>query len=116
MPNRTHKMRKLIGGVLIFLGIAFAIPFNGTPDDGLNFLLAWWFSQQGYDFNVILLLTYTVLPIILIYIGASIYPYKTSKVIVSKLKIIWGVLKNPIVLVLTTVLSGLLIFHAIGVI
>lgn len=78
--DRTQ--RKLIGGFLITLGLLMGIPFSFTPDDFLlNIPLAKLISQySNISIFIAILLTYTIIPIILIWIGIKIFPAHSQHV------------------------------------
>jgi len=78
-----------------------------TPDDFLNIFLAHkvLVPLLGVSFPLALFLTYTVVAWGLIFIGASIYPYNTKRLITGKLNLfkaaVLRILHNPILLLIS---------------
>lgn len=82
-------IRKVVSLILIGLALWLFFPIPG-PDDMLNIAVGGYISQA---FNISLihgvLLTYTVLPFVILYIGCVISPSPTSQVfhkIINKVK------------------------------
>ncbi len=78
-----------------------------TPDDFLNIFLAHkvLVPLLGISFPFALFLTYTVIAWGLIFIGASIYPYNTKRLLTGKLNLfkaaILRILHNPLLLLIS---------------
>ena len=82
LVHHTKKFffKRYIGWFLMGLGFFFfSPPFSGIPDDFLNIILADKILVPilNIDFWVALFMTYTLLPLFLIYLGAWIYPHGT---------------------------------------
>jgi hypothetical protein len=77
-----NNIRKVVGGILIFVALIFASPpFDMIPNDFLNIFLAIWIvAITGLDKLIVLFFTYTLFPAILFSIGVFIYPINGSKI------------------------------------
>lgn len=94
---------KWIATAMIILAIAMMIPpVIPDPSDLLNLFLANKLSLLGFSKSTALLLTYTLIPWTLFYIGLWFYPYNTRSLFnsyVNKLKKqINRIKKNPVIL------------------
>ena len=77
----TQGQRKVTASVFIGAGILLIIP--GIGDAFFNIPIAEYIvSKTNYTFVTSLILTYTLLPIILIWIGSLIYPRFKAKTII----------------------------------
>lgn len=108
-----RKWRRNLALLFFILAVAFAIPptipFGEIwTDIFLNLPLATYLSTKfGFKMLTSLLLTYTLIPILLLYIGAFIYPADTTKTFNGQftkiknffIKYINLIKKNPIHLV-----------------
>jgi len=119
----SRKHAKTLAWIFIGLGILFATPpFIPFPDDLLNIFVAQYISGFSITFLTALLLTYTLLPFILLLIGSYIYPYNTESIfygLINKIKTnirlqIYKLRRNPLLLIGVLVLIYLLLkFYAI---
>lgn len=77
----SKKHRELIGWGLIIFGFALATPpFVPTPDDFLNIILATEIAKYGLPVGVSLVLTYTLVPTLLILAGIFVFPTRDSTI------------------------------------
>ena len=77
----TQGQRKVTASVFIGAGILLIIP--GIGDAFFNIPIAEYISSKtGYSFVTSIILTYTLLPMILIWIGSLIYPKFKAKHII----------------------------------
>lgn len=73
---------KMIGLILMGIGFFLATPPGFPPDDILNVMLADFLARSfQLSIEVAILLTYTLVAWSLIYLGASIYPYNTARLL-----------------------------------
>jgi len=81
----SRKWSRLIGLALMGFGFFLATPPGFIPDDFLDVIIATHLSDfLNISFKLSLLLTYTIVAWSLIYIGALIYPYNTTRLLNGK--------------------------------
>ena len=87
-------LRKVVGGILIVIGLIFLIP------EGLDFLnigLGHYLSDSlGITLFQGILLTYTLVPAVLIVLGAVLMPGSTQGILSSTYRRVMGVFKRLI--------------------
>src|SRR3989344_1829930 len=90
----TQGQKKLTASIFIGAGILLIIP--GIGDAFFNIPIAEYISSKtGYSFITSIILTYTLLPIILIWIGSLIYPpFKARHIIRHHHKKLSGEIKD----------------------
>lgn len=97
-------IRKLLSWILIILALWFFSPPGLPPDDIINMVVGGYIADF---FNITLtagiLITYTIIPIILLYLACVISPNETNgmfKKMIEKLKgIVRKILSNPALLI-----------------
>tara|TARA_Y100000310_G_scaffold328743_1_gene397367 strand:+ start:31 stop:447 length:417 start_codon:yes stop_codon:yes gene_type:complete len=118
------KQRKRFALFILAFAIILGIPPNIPPaeifsDVLLNIPIATFiYHNTGFSLINSLILTYTVIPILLIYLAAVIYPSDTNRVFdgfINQLKFrlkqyLQLVRKNPIYLVLTLIIFYILFY------
>ncbi len=72
----------VVGGAFIFIGLLFSTPPGLPPDDILNFAVASFITQiSEIDFHLATVMSYTVIPVLMILIGIMIYPRRNGLVV-----------------------------------
>ena len=81
----THGQKKFIGSIFIGAGLLMILP--GLGDAIVNIPIAEYISiNYGISFTSSLIITYTLLPIALIWIGAVIHPFHSPQTLLTKTK------------------------------
>jgi len=110
-----RALSRYIGLALIIFGVVLATPPGTTPDDFINaFLAANVALVLGIGFLEAFVLTYTLIPLGLILLGASFYPYNTGILLRSIknriVRALYVFLTNPIYLAV-----GIFMFYIIWI-
>ena len=113
----SNKTLKIIGGVLIVLGIFLSDPPTGLfpPDDFLNPMLAGVIVfLTGMSFAFALLLTYTLIGWGILVAGILIYPKKNetliNEIIMKAKGFIHSIIKSPVKIAIVA-FSLYIIYH-----
>mgnify|MGYP001558033184 CR=1 FL=1 len=81
----TERQKKVIGSLLIGAGLLMILP--GAGDAIFNIPIAHYISDNtGYSFTSSIVITYTLIPIALIWIGAIIHPFHSPQTLLTKTK------------------------------
>jgi len=107
-------IRRIVGWAIIVIALWMFFPIPG-PDDIINIILGDWISQAtGVELWFGVALTYTLIPLILLYIGAMILPGNTHQkfhYLLGKVRdIVMRIAQDPRLLLISIVIFIIMYF------